>query len=103
MYVLTEKMAPLGISNCVIAMIAIIGGTVLHVAAMKSNNTYRSKLRANEQVITRLEKALGDYQQQYEIEAPKSFLFGAGDARVMIFYSLWISEFAIAYLFAFAK
>jgi len=103
MYIVVEKMSPFGVPNRIIALITIIGGIILHIASIKSNNTYRTKLRANEEVIDMLEVTVDDLQQKHETKAKKPRLFGAGEARVMIFYSLLCSEFAIAYMFWFVK
>jgi hypothetical protein len=102
-YVVVKEMVPLGMPSWLIAVAAATGGTVIHVASMMSNNTYRTKLRANEEVIDMLEITVDDLQQKHETQAKKPRLFGAGEARVMIFYSLLFSEFAIAYMFWFVK
>jgi hypothetical protein len=102
-YVVVKEMVPFGMPSWLIAVAAASGGTVIHVASMMSNNTYRTKLRVNEDVIKDLEHEMNDPQQEREMKAPRPFLFGAGDARMIIFYALWFSEIGIAYMFAFVK
>jgi hypothetical protein len=99
-YALTLK----DISPIFIATIIFIAGNIIHLTSIVTLISYRIKLKANEKVIEKIEKDLEDFQQKIEDEEPRPTLFfGAGTARDIILWSLWIAEIAIAFFLVYKQ
>lgn len=94
--IFSMQSALLVISYQTIALVIAIGGSILHLASLMSMNKYRSHVQANEKVITKLEILTGDPQQEVEQEQKVRFPSGAGTARKIIFWVVWITEIGIA-------
>lgn len=84
------------LSQITVAVLMAIAGPTIQLAYSMTINSYRTKLKANEKEIARLETELNDFQQKAEEEEPNRYFFhGAGLARDIMSWLLLIAELSI--------